>query len=67
MASQSLPAQAPDTGGVVRPDSVIHLLVVDDDMLLRSMAVKALRHSGFTVSDASQTKSNETVSERVSE
>ncbi len=37
----------------MHPDSVIHLLVVDDDMLLRSMAVKALRHSGFTVSDAS--------------
>ena len=27
------------------PDA--HLLVVDDDLLLRSMAVKALRHAGF--------------------
>ena len=34
-------------------NSQAHLLVVDDDMLLRSMAVKALRHAGFTVSDAS--------------
>ena len=33
--------------------AVAHLLVVDDDMLLRSMAVKALKHAGFTVSDAS--------------
>ena len=29
-----------------------HLLVVDDDFLLRSMAVKTLRHAGFEVSDA---------------
>ncbi len=39
------------TSAPVDPDA--HLLVVDDDMLLRSMAVKALRHAGFTVSDAS--------------
>ena len=39
------------TSAPVDPD--VHLLVVDDDMLLRSMAVKALRHTGFTVSDAS--------------
>jgi len=30
-----------------------HLLVVDDDLLLRSLAVKALKHAGFDVSDAS--------------
>src|ERR1700733_8521881 len=29
-----------------------HLLIVDDDALLRSMAAKSLRHSGFAVSDA---------------
>ncbi len=29
-----------------------HLLVVDDDFLLRSMAVRTLRHAGFEVSDA---------------
>jgi diguanylate cyclase (GGDEF)-like protein len=29
-----------------------HLLIVDDDMLLRGMAAKTLRHAGFEVSDA---------------
>ncbi|MBL8312300.1 MAG: EAL domain-containing protein [Rubrivivax sp.] len=29
-----------------------HLLVVDDDMLMRSVAVNTLRHAGFQVSDA---------------
>jgi diguanylate cyclase (GGDEF)-like protein len=29
-----------------------HLLVVDDDMLLRSLAVNTLRHAGFQVTDA---------------
>jgi diguanylate cyclase (GGDEF)-like protein len=29
-----------------------HLLIVDDDMLLRGMAAKTLRHAGFNVSDA---------------
>ena len=28
-----------------------HLLIVDDDMLLRGMAAKTLRHAGFEVSD----------------
>ena len=30
-----------------------HLLVVDDDFMLRSMAAKTLRHAGFDVSEAS--------------
>ena len=30
-----------------------HLLMVDDDLLLRSVAVKSLRHAGFEVTDAS--------------
>ncbi len=34
-------------------NATAHLLVVDDDLLLRSMAVKALKHAGFKVSDAS--------------
>jgi diguanylate cyclase (GGDEF)-like protein len=29
-----------------------HLLIVDDDMLLRGLAAKTLRHAGFEVSDA---------------
>jgi diguanylate cyclase (GGDEF)-like protein len=29
-----------------------HLLIVDDDMLLRGIAAKTLRHAGFVVSDA---------------
>ena len=33
-------------------DANTHLLVVDDDLMLRSMAVKALKHAGFQVSDA---------------
>lgn len=41
------------SSALLHGDSGVHLLVVDDDMLLRSMAVKALKHAGFTVSDAS--------------
>ena len=36
----------------VKPDASAHLLVVDDDTLLRGMAAKTLRHAGFEVSDA---------------
>ena len=32
---------------------MVNLLVVDDDLMLRSMAVKALAHGGFNVMDAS--------------
>ena len=32
---------------------VVNLMVVDDDLMLRSMAVKALAHAGFQVVDAS--------------
>jgi len=53
MTAKSSTAEASGPGSAARLDSGVHLLVVDDDMLLRSMAVKALRHAGFTVSDAS--------------
>jgi diguanylate cyclase (GGDEF)-like protein len=38
---------------LAQPIKPAHVLLIDDDFMLRSMAAKTLRHSGFDVSEAS--------------
>ena len=49
MSSTQVEPGIKDTTATMRA----HLLVVDDDFMLRSMAAKILRHAGFEVSEAS--------------
>ena len=49
MSSTQVEPGIKDTTATMRA----HLLVVDDDFMLRSMAAKTLRHAGFEVSEAS--------------
>jgi diguanylate cyclase (GGDEF)-like protein/PAS domain S-box-containing protein len=37
---------------MMNPNERAHVLIVDDDMLLRSMAAQTLRHAGFEVTEA---------------